>query len=167
MASRLSREPSEKIYRVLVHGADFPDHLEASGWLAHDSASPIARKRAFFTTPMPEGESAHTSFVKLASGNGFSLLEATLHTGRMHQIRATLWSLGYPVAGDKIYGVDETVFLRAAKGRLTLEDSRRLILQNQALHAWKIAFPKLNLSFEAPMPQAWDPILNNLTFLNS
>ena len=82
-----------------------------------------------------------TSFRCLRRGNGLSLLQATLGTGRTHQIRATLCSLGYPVVGDKLYGVDDGIYLRFVKGQLIEEDIRRLRIDRQALHACHLRLP--------------------------
>ena len=82
-------------------------------------------------------------------------MEATLFTGRMHQIRATLFSLGYPVAGDKLYGLDETFYLKQRTGELTEDDRKKLLLPRQALHSAFLEFTSVNaevLNFTSPLP---------------
>ena len=71
---------------------------------------------------------------------GVSLLEAVPHTGRLHQIRATLSFLGCPVVGDKMYGLDEGIFLRFIEERTTPQDAAKMRLGRQALHASDLSF---------------------------
>lgn len=127
-----------KEYLVLVHG-EFPNALEAEGFLERDSDCEVRKKRRFVSEPSSEvAESAKTRFHLLAQHEGFSLVQALPHTGRLHQIRATLCSLGYPVVGDKIYGLDPSFFLRFIGDGLTEEDEQRLLMSHQALHAWRL-----------------------------
>ena len=88
--------------------------------------------------------------------NGMSKLEAIPETGRFHQIRATLHSLGFPVVEDKLNGLDERFFLRFIHQGLTFEDRQRLRLPRQALHAASIALKHSNTSrtmhFTASLP---------------
>ncbi|AXR61840.1 RluA family pseudouridine synthase [Leptospira mayottensis] len=60
-------------------------------------------------------------------------------TGRMHQIRAVLYGLGFPVWGDKLYGKDEEVFLEFIEGK-NPDLTKRLGMERQALHAYSIRF---------------------------
>ena len=142
-ATKMLRAPDAfKSYSVLVEG-DFPERLKADGWLYTAPNTLVSKKRTFsYEKPSEEimAESATTEFECIGRGNGMSLLKATLGTGRTHQIRATLSSLGFPVVGDKIYGVDETIFLRFISRTMTDGDARRLRLPRQALHASELAF---------------------------
>ena len=129
-----------KVYQAIVHG-DFPDELEARGFLI--PAGGIIRKKRRFVAEMPQTppfESAVTRFRRLRRGGGFSLVQAELETGRMHQIRATLFSLGFPVAGDKLYGLDDKLYLKQHSGELTEADRKTLIFSRQALHSSELEY---------------------------
>jgi len=178
--SLLQRERRlKKRYLALVHGS-FPDRLEAEGFLGPDAASAVRKKRRFIPSSACSGEagtgleSCATSFTRLMAAEGlafpgrgektgpFSLVEALPLSGRTHQIRASLSSLGFPLVGDKLYGLDEALFLRFAEGSLSPEDGERLILPYQALHCEALEFEDgegCPLSFHAPLPAAWPAVL--------
>ncbi|AHC16286.1 RluA family pseudouridine synthase [Salinispira pacifica] len=131
-----------KKYLVMVHGR-IEDSFDADGWIFQDRSS-IIRKKQRFSPSFPDGipaKSAETRFRSLCSNSEYSLLAAELRTGRTHQIRATLSSLGYPVVGDKIYGPEEEIFLRFISGELENADRETLILDHQALHSAVLCFP--------------------------
>jgi 23S rRNA pseudouridine1911/1915/1917 synthase len=69
----------------------------------------------------------------------FALLRAFPQTGRTHQIRVHLSSLGHPIVGDKIYGPDEQLYLRFIETGWTPELQERLLLPRHALHSAKLA----------------------------
>ena len=156
----------EKRYLVMVEGMFPLPEMEAAGSLAPDPDSAIRKKVRFFpgsTGPPVGGRHCCTHLRRLAGANGLTLLEARPVTGRCHQIRATLCSLGFPVAGDKMYGVDEQLFLRFLEDRLSIEDRLRLRLPRQALHGAGLAFrhPADNrlLRFVSPLPREMRELL--------
>jgi 23S rRNA pseudouridine1911/1915/1917 synthase len=79
-------------------------------------------------------------FTKSTSfGDRFSLIRAFPHTGRTHQIRVHLSSLGHSIVGDKIYGPDEQLYLRFIETGWTPELQQKLLLPRHALHSVKLA----------------------------
>jgi 23S rRNA pseudouridine1911/1915/1917 synthase len=75
------------------------------------------------------GKPAQTDLEVLATSQSHTLVSCVPHTGRLHQIRVHLAHLGFPIAGDPLYGVGGRI-LQPAKG-----DDRTL-----GLHAWAIGF---------------------------
>jgi len=146
-AAFCSKNITSKIYTTAVFGI-FPKQVTAEGFIfennnisSNDSSK--VRKKRFFSYSQPpdtQSEYAKTLFCKIHEKNNISIIKAELITGRTHQIRATLCSLGFPVVGDKIYGLDESIFLRFINDSMTLEDEKSLILSRQALHSTSISF---------------------------
>jgi len=101
------------------------------------------------TARRAEGRAAITEYRVLRRLGGFTLLEVGIKTGRTHQIRAHLASLGHPVAGDRLYGAPAKV-----AGRPPLE--------RFFLHAHRIRFEQpstgVPVTVESPLPaelEAW------------
>ncbi len=138
----LSRQLPEmrKLYRVIVHGI-WRQPLDAVGVLVRDEASKVRKKRRFLpgAAAVPGGESAATRLTPERSAHELTLLRAELRTGRMHQIRATLFSLGFPVLGDKLYGLNEDFYRRLRGDLLTAADRAELRLDRQALHCAELS----------------------------
>ncbi len=106
----------------------------------------------------PAGVPAQTEFrvkrrfVRSTTADGrFTLISAIPRTGRTHQIRVHLSSVGYPIVGDKIYGPDQRLYLRFIETGWTSELEQRLLLPRHALHSAKLAIEG-ECEWNSPLP---------------
>ncbi len=95
-----------------------------------------------------------------AAGDGatdkFALIHAIPKTGRTHQIRVHLASLGYPVVGDKIYGPNEQFYLEFIETGWTPKLERELLLPRHALQSSKLAIENEHeWTSQLPAELAW------------
>ena len=136
-----------KEYLVLA-GGDFPERLDARGWIGPDDQSPVRKKMKFVAGKFaPDDErfrGARTVFRLLGRPAGVNLIHVRLYTGRLHQIRATLCSLGYPVVGDRLYGPDDRLYLKFIQDLETPEDRKLLGMERTALHCRRMILPHPN-----------------------
>ncbi len=120
------------------------------------------RDRKRMAVDAPRGRDARTRWRAVQELRGATLVEVRIETGRTHQIRVHLASLGHPVAGDPDYGGT-----RRVRGIADPAVRRRLAREtSQALHAWKLAFthPRTGepLAFETPPPGAFTALVRDL-----
>jgi len=112
------------------------------------------RKQKIYLLGEPDSEgkrTAVTEYKTLEKFENFSLIEVRPKTGRKHQIRAHLAYLGYPIAGDKLYGFKKQVLPKD--------------LSRQFLHATSLKIELTNgeiKEFHSDMPQDLKNILKNL-----
>ena len=134
----------EKEYLALVLGVPARRSGEVDAPIGRD---PVHRQR--MSVRAPRGREARSSWRVEERFDGAALLRVRIHTGRTHQIRVHLASIGHPVAGDATYGGTRTPSSRRAAAREAL-----LSLERPALHAARLAFTHPasgeRLAFEAP-----------------
>ena len=99
----------------------------------------------------PGASMIETAFTPLCVKNGFTLLQVQLFTGKSHQIRAHLQSLGYPMAGDTKYG--NPVVNRKLR--------ERYHLNHQLLHAGRLVLPDIP-EITDPLPAEFKKIADGL-----
>lgn len=139
-----SHKSIEKIYLAVVHGRPRLDSGRIENLIGRH---PVDRKKMSIVEK--NGKLAITNWKVERSGGernrAISAVECRIETGRTHQIRVHMASLGCPVIGDKVYGKS------AADKQLNPVPAR------QMLHAWKLTLyhPVKNekMSFLAPIPE--------------
>jgi 23S rRNA pseudouridine1911/1915/1917 synthase len=115
---------------------------------------PVERKKMAI---VPEGRNARTHYSVQKHWHKFCLIQAILETGRTHQIRVHMASLGCPVVGDLVYNKKTTG---------TPEARKKLGLVGHALHAAYLSFRHptqgVLLEFEAPLPADFEALMQKL-----
>jgi 23S rRNA pseudouridine1911/1915/1917 synthase len=161
LAEQFSRREVHKRYIALVH--DWPK--QARGTID----TPISRdvvRRTRMTTRRREGRTAVTHYSvaqKIESAYGrFALLDIEIETGRTHQIRVHLASIGHPVVGDALYGAPREIVPPIAQKT----GDEPLTLGRNFLHAAAIQFThpvtRAALSLARPLPPELENFLARL-----
>lgn len=123
LCDKIKRREMDKYYLAVVHGRP----REMSGVLEGYLEKNEAKNQVFVVKPGTEGAKlARTRYRVLESREGLSLVEIELLTGRTHQIRAQMASIGCPLLGDGKYGKNA--------------EDKRLGFKHQALYAYRLRF---------------------------
>lgn len=142
MLSEIFRDRSvHKYYRCIVAG-EMKDCRTVNGWLLKDGKTNRVRilneTEALRHQQREEKPLAIRTRYEPESSNGkYTLLKVTLLTGRSHQIRAHLASLGHPIVGDGKYGLDP----------VNRKVGKEYGISSQLLHSFRLEFPELSGSF--------------------
>ena len=148
LTAQLAARTVTRRYRAVVHG-----RVKAADGVVDAPIGRHPRDRVRMAV-VPRGKRAVTRYRVLERFSHFSDLDVRLETGRTHQIRVHMASLGHPVAGDPLYGG------RAARAPLPAS------LEGLALHAAELAFvhpvTESRLQFASPLPPRIERLLSQL-----
>jgi 23S rRNA pseudouridine1911/1915/1917 synthase len=173
LAEQFARRRVKKTYIALVHGA-----MKAERGTIHASISRDSVRRIRMTTRRSGGREAITHYQvrqRIDSPFGkFTLLELKIDTGRTHQIRVHLSSLGHPVVGDVLYGAPREIKVLSTKASKigiqketgTQKSGEPFVLPRNFLHAaaLELHHPRTEelLSFKAALPPELESLLSRL-----
>ena len=143
LAKQFAAHSIDRRYLAIVSGVP----RLAGGTVDAPLARSASNRKKIAIVEGGRGKRAVTHWTRLAAGKDSALVECRLETGRTHQVRVHMASIGHPLVGDPVYG-------RSGKthGKLLKE----LGFHRQALHAAELGFihpvTKSRLSFASPMP---------------
>ena len=145
LADELKEHNITRRYHAVVYG----NLKEDTGTVnAAIGRHPTDRKK--MSTKAPNGRRAVTHYRVLERFGDYTYIECELETGRTHQIRVHMSSIGHPILGDSIYGPAKAPFK----------------LDGQTLHAkiLGITHPSTGkyMEFDAPLPEYFETLLNRL-----
>lgn len=147
-----------KVYHAVVDGRhDFKDVVVAARILKQPDGMVKLSSR---------GKDAATTFNTLEIFARHSLVECRPVTGRMHQIRIHLASLGAPITGDTLYGGRPFLVSSVKRGfRMKKGEEEQPLIRRMALHAYSLEFKGLDgekVSCEAPYPKDFSALVRQL-----
>jgi 23S rRNA pseudouridine1911/1915/1917 synthase len=143
LAAQFARHSIDRRYLAIVAGVPVP----AAGTIDAPLARSSANRKKMAIVKEARGKRAVTRYRIMQPLKGSALVECRLETGRTHQVRVHMASIGHPLLGDPVYGRS-----RPAHSELL----KRLDFHRQALHAAALGFvhpvSKANLSFKSALP---------------
>ncbi len=146
LAAQLKEHSITRRYRAIVHGNLKESQGTVEGTIGRH---PVERKK--MAANVTKGKRAVTHYRVLEQLKGYTYVECQLETGRTHQIRVHMSSIGHPLLGDVVYGPKKCPFPS---------------LMGQTLHAMVLGFlhPVTGeyLEFQAPLPEYFEALLKKL-----
>lgn len=156
---QMKRDEIQKQYIAVVDGII----TEESGTIEQPIGRPDPNEVERWILPVDKGGYDSITHYKVLSrfDSGYTLVKLRLETGRTHQIRVHMASIGHPVTGDHLYNNGDPFLYRKIHGDCRPvegegEKSTSPYIERQALHAFSLSFTHpitgIRLSLEAPMP---------------
>ncbi len=144
IAEQIKKHSVTRKYRGIVCGVVKDDTGTVRGAIGRH---PTQRKKMAINEK--NGKPAVTHYRVLERFSGYTYMEFQLETGRTHQIRVHMASIGHPLLGDEVYGNPKNLIVKGLKG--------------QTLHAMTIGFlhpsTKEYMEFSAPLPEYFENLL--------
>lgn len=157
LARQFAGRTVEKEYLAVVLGVPSP---RAGPIRAPIGRDPVHRQR--MSVRAPRGRTASSDYVVAQALDGAAVVRVRIHTGRTHQIRVHLASIGHPVAGDAVYGGTRPPSSRREASKIALR-----ALTRPALHAARLSFTHpgsgARLTFESATPPDIQALIAALT----
>ena len=154
LAAQFARHSIDRRYLAIVAGLPSPPAGTVDAPLARSSAN----RQKMAIVEGERGKRAVTHYRLLRPLYEAALVECRLETGRTHQVRVHMTSLGHPLIGDPVYGRTRTAHRELLK---------KLGFARQALHAAELGFvhpvTKANLSFKSDAPSDMQELLSGLS----
>ncbi|MFV0240176.1 MAG: RluA family pseudouridine synthase, partial [Lacrimispora sphenoides] len=152
MSASFKDRSIHKYYQCVVKG-QISDKQVITGYLTKSEAT---NQVTVHKQEVPGSALIVTEYEPVKWHEGYTLLKVTLITGRTHQIRAHLSSIGHPIVGDYKYG----------DSRVNEEAKKLYHIQSQLLHSYQVTFPELpeplaylsGRTFYAPLPKTFSKI---------
>lgn len=153
LSAQLKTHSVSRIYEAIAIGNFKDDSGTVNAPLGRH---PVHRKRMAIVRRAGEGREAITHYTVLMRFGQMTHIRCSLETGRTHQIRVHMASLGHPLLGDPVYGGDGTKF----------EARHRALIKGQCLFAGELSLthPKTGerMTFHAPLPPEFKALLEIL-----
>jgi 23S rRNA pseudouridine1911/1915/1917 synthase len=142
-----------KIYHAVVKGTPLDSEGVIDRPIGREPNAEIKIRQAI----IEDGSASKTHWKLVKKGHGYSLLEIQPETGRLHQIRVHLASIGHYIVGDKLYGPDPSLYLEFVQTSWTSRLEEKLLVPRQLLHASELSVKDSQNAKEwvwkAPMPE--------------
>jgi 23S rRNA pseudouridine1911/1915/1917 synthase len=153
LAAQFAKHTIDRRYKAIVRGALRQQVGRIEGNLGRSSAD----RKKMAVVGAGQGKHAVTHYRRIAPLKGATLVECRLETGRTHQVRVHMASIGHPLVGDPVYGRGGINFRELSPG---------FTFERQALHAARLGFvhpvTSAALSFESNMPADMQELFSHL-----
>ena len=153
LARQCAAHSIDRRYLAIVNGLPKTAEGTVDAWLARSATN----RKKIAIVEAGRGKRAITHWKRLEILRDAALVECRLETGRTHQVRVHMVSIGHPLIGDPVYGRSSKMHGKTLK---------ELQFHRQALHAATLGFihpvTKRRMSFSSPMPPDMQELFNAL-----